>query len=62
LYPSSSCSSAEYCRNERTPNVTAGVAVGGVDAGFSGDWANAGADRVHNNVVITNSRFTLVSS
>jgi hypothetical protein len=44
------------------PNVTAGVAVGGVGAGFSGDWANAGADRLHNNVVITQSRFTLVSS
>jgi hypothetical protein len=44
------------------PNVTAGVAVCGVGVGVSGDWANAGADRVHNNVVITQSRFTLVSS
>jgi hypothetical protein len=44
------------------PNVTAGVAVDGVGAGFSGDWANAGADRVHSNVVITKSRFTLISS
>jgi len=42
--------------------LSGGVAVGGVDAGFSGDWANAGADRVHNNVVITQSRFTLISS
>jgi len=44
------------------PNVTAGVPVAGVGAGFSGDWANAGADRLTNNVVITQSRFTLVSS
>jgi hypothetical protein len=44
------------------PNDTAGVVVDPVVAGFSGDWANAGADRVHNNVVARKSRFTLISS